>query len=143
MTALARSLAILSVGIVGLLAPCSAHSQSWPNRPVQLIVAFLPGGVGDIVARAVSDKLSASLGQPVTIENRPGSTGAAGTRSVVRAAPDGYTLLAGQPRELVATPPLPTNLGYPPARALRPVRFLPEMPLALAVPRPPPAATID
>ena len=143
MTASARSLAILSVGIVGLLAPCSAHAQAYPNRPVQLVVAFLPGGVGDIVARAVSDKLSAALGQPVTIENRPGSTGAAGTRSVVRAAPDGYTLLAGQTTEIVVNRALSDNLGYSPDKDLQPVAFIAEMPLALAVPSASPAATID
>jgi len=141
---LTRFPAILLTVIAGLFAvQDSAYSQSYPNRPIQLVVAFLPGGVGDIVARAVSGKLSTALGQPVTIENRPGSTGTAGTRSVVRAAPDGYTLLVGQTTEIVVNRALSGDLGYSPDKDLQPVAFIAEMPLALAVPNASSAATVD
>jgi tripartite-type tricarboxylate transporter receptor subunit TctC len=107
------------------------------------VVAFPPGGVGDIIARAVVDKLSAVLGQSATIENRPGLTGSAGTRSVVRSAPDGYTLLVGQTTEIVVNRALSSELGYNPERDLRPVAFLAESPLSLATLNSAPYATVD
>src|SRR2546423_9624406 len=99
--------------------PCAA--QDYPTRPIQLVVAFPPGGVGDIVARAVLDKLSAALGQPVTIDNRPGLTGSAGTRSVLRAAPDGHTLLVRQTTQIVVNRRLSPDLGHDPDRHRRPL----------------------
>src|SRR6185436_14706657 len=121
----------------------SPHAQPYPSRPIQLVVAFLPGGVGDIVAHAVSDRLSAALGQPVTVENRPGSTGATGTRSVVRAVPDGYTLLVGQTTEIVVNRALSSDLGYSPDKDLQPVAFIADMPLVLATLSAAPYATVD
>jgi tripartite-type tricarboxylate transporter receptor subunit TctC len=119
-------------------SPC--HAQS---RPVQLVVAFLPGGVGDIVARAISDKLSAVLGRPVTVENRPGETGAIGVRSVARAAPDGDTLLVGQTTEIVVNRVLFGDLGYNPDRDLTPIAFVAESPLTLATLSSAPYASVD
>ncbi len=137
----AMLLAAVAAVIVATAVPCQA--QSYPSRSIALVVAFPPGGVGDIIARAVSDKLSASLGQQVTIENRPGLTGSAGTRSVVRAAPDGYTLLIGQTTEMVVNRALSSELGYNPDRDLRPVAFVAEAPLALATLNAAPYSTVD
>jgi tripartite-type tricarboxylate transporter receptor subunit TctC len=128
-----RSRAVMFAVIAAAAAAFQAHAQTYPSRPIELVVAFLPGGVGDIVARAIADKLSAALGQAVTVENRPGLTGSAGTRSVVRAAPDGYTLLVGQTTEIVVNRALSGNLGYDPDRDLRPVALIADVPLALAV----------
>jgi len=141
---MARSLTAafaLVLSIFCCLGP--AYPQFYPNRPIQLVVAFLPGGVGDIVAHAIADKLSAALGQPVTIENRPGSTGTAGTRSVVRTAADGYTLLVGQTTEIVVNRALSSDLGYSPDKDLQPVAFIAEMPLALATLASSPYASVD
>jgi tripartite-type tricarboxylate transporter receptor subunit TctC len=74
-------------------APRLAHAETYPARPVRVVVFFPPGGVGDILARMTSQWLTVHLGQPFIIENRPGAGGNIGTEAVVRAAPDGYTLL--------------------------------------------------
>src|SRR5215475_7086218 len=72
--------------------PCEAGAEPYPNRVVKLVVPFPAGGPGDIIARAVTDKLSVSLKQPFVIENRPGAGGNVGTELIARAAPDGHTL---------------------------------------------------
>jgi len=132
---------ILAALAAAFASPCAA--QTYPQRPVQLVVAFLPGGFGDIVARAIADKLSAALGQPVTVENRPGETGAIGVRSVARASPDGYTFLVGQTTEIVVNRVLFGDLGYDPDKDLRPVAFITESPLVLATQSSTPYATLD
>src|SRR5437763_6667051 len=90
--------------IAALLAAASlsAHAQSFPSRPVHLIVAYSPGGTGDVVARIVADKLGPALGQTVVVENRPGARGAIGATAVVNATPDGHTPLVGKTAEITA-----------------------------------------
>src|SRR5262250_795026 len=93
------------------LAPLCAHAQSYPSRPIHLIVAFAPGGPVDVVARLTADKLQEILGQPVVVENRPSSTGNLGTQIVAKAAPDGYTILATSSAFAVNVS-LSPNAGY-------------------------------
>jgi tripartite-type tricarboxylate transporter receptor subunit TctC len=104
-----------------MLAPLSPSvAQSYPSRPVHLIVAFAPGGPVDVVARVAAEKLPEILGQPVVVENRPSSTGNLGTQVVAKAAPDGYTILATSSAFAVNVS-LSPNAGYDPERDFAPI----------------------
>jgi len=102
----------------------------------------MPGGTGDIVARLISDKLAAALGQSVVVENRPGASGAIGTQTVVSAAPDGHTLLLGQTAEVAINQHWIKTLGYDPENDLQPVALATIVPLALVIPAAAPYATV-
>jgi tripartite-type tricarboxylate transporter receptor subunit TctC len=119
-----------------------AQAQPFPGRTVHLVVAYAPGGTGDIVARLISDRLAAALGQSVVVENRPGASGAIGTQSVVSAAPDGHTLLIGQTAEVAINQSWIKGLSYDPARDLQSVALATVVPLALVVPAAAPYATV-
>ena len=93
---------VIALAFAGCLAASlPAFAQPFPSKAVRLIVAYAPGGTGDVVARVIADKLGAALGQTVVVENRAGASGAIGAQSVVGAAPDGHTLLVGQTAEIV------------------------------------------
>jgi tripartite-type tricarboxylate transporter receptor subunit TctC len=81
--------------------PCTATAQSYPVRPITLMVGFAPGGPTDILARLMAQSLSARLRQQILVENRPGAAGNLATRTVVRAPPDGYTLLLAAPANAI------------------------------------------
>jgi tripartite-type tricarboxylate transporter receptor subunit TctC len=92
-----------------------SQGQTYPARPVRIIVPFAPGGNVDVVARGVSQRLSESLGQQVIVDNRPGSSGLVGTHLVAKAAPDGYTLLA-MANTFAVVPSIMANPGYDPLK---------------------------
>src|SRR5947208_14848775 len=85
-----------------VLSHGAAFAQSWPNRPVRIIVPFPAGGAVDVLARTVFDKVSAQVGQPFVIENRLGAGGTIGSAAVAKADPDGYTILVNSPSHTVA-----------------------------------------
>jgi len=98
------------------------------------VVPYAAGGTGDIVARVVADKLAQALGQSVVVENRPGASGALGSKAVASAPPDGHTLLVGQTGEMAINQHWAKNLGYEPEKDLAPVALATVVPLALVVP---------
>jgi tripartite-type tricarboxylate transporter receptor subunit TctC len=101
--------------------PRAAGAQSWPTRPLRMIVAFAPGGFTDIAARLLSERLAASLGQPVAVDNRAGAAGIIGTETAARSAPDGYTLLMGTISTHAMNLGLYRSLSYDPVADFAPV----------------------
>ena len=100
----------------------AALAQAWaPTRPIRFVVPFPPGGATDVVARVLAERMQASLGQAVTVENRTGAGGNVGVENVVRSAPDGYSILMGTTGTLTINPHLYTNMGFNPATDLAPV----------------------
>jgi len=97
-----------------VLAAAGAHAQSYPTKPIRIVIPYPPGGGTDIVIRAVSGRLSERLGQPVVVDNRGGATGTIGSESVAHAAPDGYTLLAHTNAGITILPHLNKKLPYDP-----------------------------
>jgi tripartite-type tricarboxylate transporter receptor subunit TctC len=128
--------------IIGAASVAPAWSQAYPSRTIQLIVAYAAGGTGDIVARSISDKLGASLGQSVVVENRAGASGAIGAHSVTSASPDGYTLLVGQTAEVAINQHWLKGLNYDPDKDLMPIALAAVVPLALVVPSKAPYSTL-
>jgi tripartite-type tricarboxylate transporter receptor subunit TctC len=114
-----------------LLFPAAALAQAYPDKPIHLVVPFPPGGVADIIARPVAEKLSNALGQPVIVENRGGATGTIGGAYVAHAAPDGYTLLFGTTNEIAMSPTLYSALPYDPTRDFAPVAIVAQFPNVL------------
>ena len=106
-------LAMILAAVLAALLPLPLRAQDYPTKPVRLIVSFAPGGPVDVVARLVGDKLTALIGQPVVVENRPSSSGNLGTQFVAKSAPDGYTVLATSSAFAVNVS-LSPNAGYDP-----------------------------
>jgi tripartite-type tricarboxylate transporter receptor subunit TctC len=106
---------LIMVAVTLAPATIAAHAQTYPDRPIKLIVPAAPGGPTDIPARLLAEILP-KLGQPVVIENRPGAGGTIGARAVAAAAPDGYTLLVGNTSVLAVAPSVSASAGYNPAR---------------------------
>jgi tripartite-type tricarboxylate transporter receptor subunit TctC len=142
MRATQRLAAGFIAAIVGAALATPAWSQPYPSRTIQLIVAYAAGGTGDIVARSISDKLGASLGQSVVVENRAGASGAIGAHSVTSATPDGYTLLVGQTGEIAVNQHWLRGLNYDPDKDLMPIALAAVVPLALVVPSKAPYSTL-
>src|SRR5215213_5099835 len=116
-----------------LLVTAPSLTQTYPNRPIKIIVPFAPGGA-DVMARLVADRLSASLGQPVVIENRPGGAGGTvGTKAVTTADPDGYTLMLTSPGPITVAPAVYKNLGYDPVKQLAPIGMIATSPFVLVI----------
>jgi tripartite-type tricarboxylate transporter receptor subunit TctC len=125
--------AILLAG-AALMAVSAAVAQSYPNRPIRMIVPFPPGGPTDGMARIVSDRLGQVLGQSVVIENKGGGAGGSiGAKFVAGSDPDGYTILITPGGSLTNGPAVHRNIGYDPVKAFTPVALLMTAPLIMTV----------
>lgn len=123
---------LMAAGLATVAMPVS--SQSFPSRPLRLVVPLAPGGATDIVSRALADKLGSILGQPVVVENRAGAGGTVGSQAVASATPDGYTLLMGTVGTLAVSPSMYRKLPYDTDRDLTPVTLVSSGNFALVVP---------
>jgi tripartite-type tricarboxylate transporter receptor subunit TctC len=137
---MAKSLVALTVAATLLAAP--ARAQTYPTRTITLVVPYPPGGGVDAMARLVADKLSVALGQQVIVDNRGGGSGLVGTRAVVKAAPDGYTLMLAHTGSISINPTLYANAGFDPRKDFAPIGLIASMPVALLAHPSFPARTI-
>jgi tripartite-type tricarboxylate transporter receptor subunit TctC len=125
---------LLAAGSLLLAAAGPADTQTYPNKPIKMIVPFPPGGPTDGMARIVSDRLGTVLGQSVVIENKGGGAGGSiGAKAVASADPDGYTILITPGGSLTTGPAVHRKIGYDPEKAFVPVAQLIETPLIISV----------
>ncbi len=136
---LALALALVGAG----LAAHPSAAQDYPARPVTIIVAQPPGGGTDIIARIIANQLSQQLGQTFIVDNRPGAGTVVGTVAAARAAPDGYTLIAGLNANMAVNPSLFAKLDYDPIRDFTPVAMLADYPFAVVVSKSSPIKSIQ
>jgi len=123
---------LLVVAAAALLA-VPAAAENYPTRPIRLYVAFPPGGAADIVARLVAQPLSARLGQPVVVENKPGSGGNIAGELIARAAPDGYSLLIGPDNLFTINPHLFNKMSFDPLKDIVPIATVQSNALVMAI----------
>jgi tripartite-type tricarboxylate transporter receptor subunit TctC len=121
------------VAAIAAFLSFSAAAQSYPSKPIRLIVPFAAGGGNDNVARLVGKRLADGLGQPVLVDNRPGAGGVVGAELAAKSAPDGYTLFLGGVGSHAINPNLHEKLPYDPIKDFAPVALLAQAPLVLVV----------
>jgi len=127
-----RKVLTLVVVLVSLTAISSARAAEWPAKPIRVIVPLSAGSAADIIPRIVFEQLSAQLGQPIVVENKPGASGTIGARTVATADPDGYTLLAHSSAHIIA-PSTVANLPYDPIKDFAGVAPLGNLPNVLVI----------
>lgn len=122
------------VALAAAMAVCpSAQAQTYPNRPITLVVPFAPGGTVNLMGRLLANHMSEALGQPVIVENKPGGGGSIGANFVAKAPPDGYTLLLATMGQQSIQPLLTKNPPYDAAKDFAPVALFSTVPNVLAV----------
>jgi tripartite-type tricarboxylate transporter receptor subunit TctC len=121
------SLALASIALTG------ARAQSYPGRPVRMIVPYPPAGANDLLARIVGEKLAAMWGQPVVVDNRPGANGLIGVEAAKNSAPDGYTLVMGATGTHAINPVLYRKLPYDAVKDFAPITLLGSAPIVFVV----------
>jgi len=128
-----RILSAFVVACTAVIVSNAVSAQDFPNRAITIIVPQPPGGGTDIISRIVAQQLSLQLGKPVVVENKPGAGTLVGTDAAAKAAPDGYTLLAGLTANMAVNPSLFKTLSYDPIRDFVPVGMMAEFPFVLVV----------
>ena len=124
-----KRLVILGV----LLTAFQAFGQSYPSRPIRLVIGVAPGGAADLVARTLQEPLTRTLGQPIVVDNRPGAGSSIAAEHVARSAPDGYTVLIASPSSILVNPLLSPKNPFQPLKELMPVSKVTSSPLVVAV----------
>ena len=137
-----RQIACLVVTVVGALSAFGAAAQTYPDRPIKLIVPFPPGGPPDAIARVIGDDVSKRLNQTIVVDNRQGAGATIGTRTVAAADPDGYTLLFASTTSLSIAPFVFKNVEYDPVKSFAPVAGVSIGPLVVVVHPAVPAKTV-
>ena len=130
----------------GTLLTCvtaSVHAQTYPTKPVRLVVGFTPGGGTDMVARLLAQKLVDAMGQPFVVENRAGATGMIGAKMVATSAPDGYTLLLAHVNSQAIAPALVEKPQYDPVKEFAPVAYVGYVPNVLVINTAMPVKTVS
>jgi tripartite-type tricarboxylate transporter receptor subunit TctC len=112
-----------------LLGACAAHAQTYPTRPIQVIVPFAGGSASDVLTRILVERAGRSIGQPFIIDNRPGAGGNTGTAAAAKATPDGYTILGSGSGPIAANVSLYRDLGYEPLKDFEPIAMIAVFPI--------------
>lgn len=131
------------LALAALAVASAAWAQGYPNKPIRVLVPFVPGGNVDITARTIAPALGEVLGQPVIVENRPGAAGMLGAQAMLAAGPDGYTLMMGSNSSLAVAPNLYSNWPYDPLKGIAPITNLQITPFVLVVKPALPAKTLE
>lgn len=126
-----RRLLLLATGLA--MTATGAVAQSFPNKPVRIIIPFAPGGAADVMARVVGKGLEAQLKQPVIMDNKPGGDGIIASNELIKSAPDGYTIMMGTNTATVAVPATRTPPPYDPFKVFTPISSAGEFSMFLAV----------
>ena len=135
--------ASLAIAALSTLALPAAHAQSYPNKPIKIVVPFPAGGTSDVLARIFGQKMTEHWGQPVVVENRPGASGNLGADQVAKSAPDGYTLLLATSSTHSIGPNLNPKMPYDAVRDFTPIGQVGNAPSIMLVPNSSPAKTIQ
>lgn len=125
---------LAAAGLLGLLLqPLSASAQSYPSRPIRLVIPYPPGGGIDLVGRPLAEKLSMALGQPVVVDNKGGASGIIAMEHVANSPPDGYTIVLALATQIAVNPALFAKVPYDPVKDFAPIALLGSAPYVLVV----------
>lgn len=124
---------VLAFVVACALPIAQSFAQTFPTKPIRLLVGYTPGGPNDTMARAISQRLGEALGQPVIVENRPGASGNIASELVAKAQPDGYTLVMGSAGPNAINPSLFPKLPFDPRNDLAPITLVAVIPNALVI----------
>lgn len=137
-----RSLLALTAVVASALFPCEGKAETWPSRPVTIVVPFAAGSTGDLVARSLAEHLAKECGQPFVIDNRSGAGGNVGGAAAARATPDGYTLLLATTGPAANNKLMYKSMPYDPQRDLAPIVLVGKSPVIITARNELPAANL-